>query len=145
VDQHLCRGFASGVGVSRSEDALFGQVVAVFRNLAVDFIGGDVNETAKEAVVLGALEEDVGAIDIGGGELVGVSEGEVHVGLRREVEDSVDFVFPQSSFDLVRRGYVAMHKGEVVAGAQRTGVVERCTVVELVERHDVIAPWIGGG
>lgn len=68
------------------------------------------NGGGNQTNLLGALEEDVRAVDVVLGELEGVPEGVVHVGLRREVQDRVDLLFPQDVRDHVRRADVPLHE-----------------------------------
>lgn len=59
--------------------------------LAVDLIGTHVNE-ALDAGDLGRLQQHVGAQNVVLGELEGVSEGVVDVGLGREVHNSINLL-----------------------------------------------------
>lgn len=58
--------------------------------------------------LFGALQQDVGAVDVVLGELEGVSEGVVHVRLRCEVQDGVDLFLPQDVRYHVRRADVSL-------------------------------------
>lgn len=144
VDQHLGGGFAGGVRVGRGQDAGLEEVVIVVLDLAIDFVCGDVDE-AVDADALGALEEDVGAVDVGVGEAVRVTEAQVDVGLGGEVENGVNVVALQAVEHLVGIGDVALDKGKVLAFVEGTGVVERRAVIELVEGDNVVCVGIGHG
>jgi hypothetical protein len=80
----------------------------------------------------------MGAVYVRVRELVRVAEAEVDMRLRRKVEDGVDFVLTQHALHVGRRCYVAILKGEIGLVVEDSCVVERCTVVELVERHDIV-------
>jgi hypothetical protein len=73
VDQHLSRSFARGVGIGRSQNTGLKQIVVVVLHLTIDLVGGDVNETA-DADLLGALEQNMSAVDICVGKPVRVAE-----------------------------------------------------------------------
>ncbi len=132
VHQHLGGGLARGVGVGRGEQAGLEEVIVVVLDLAVDLIGRDVDESL-DAHLLGALEQHVCAEDIGMGEAVRVSEAQVDVRLGREVEDGVDLVALEAVDDLGGVGDVTLVEGEVALVVQHSRVVQRGTVVELVE------------
>lgn len=85
-----------------------------------------------------SLEQDVGAVYIGVCELVRVAEAEVDVRLGGKVEDGVDSVPPQHALDVGGQRDVALLKGKVGPAVEDARVVERGTVVEPVERDDVV-------
>lgn len=85
-----------------------------------------------------SLEQDVCAVYVRVGELVRVAEAQVDVGLRCEVEDGVDLVLTQHALDIAWGGDVAMLEGEVRSVVEHARVVQRCAVVELVQRDDVV-------
>lgn len=137
VDQHLGGGLGGGVGVGGGEDAGLEEVIILVLNLTVDLIGGDVDE-ALDADLLGRLEQHVGAVDVGVGETVRVSEAQVDVRLGGEVEDGVDVVALEAVHHLGGVGDVALVEGEVPLVIEGAGVVERSTVVELVKGDNVV-------
>ncbi|KFY44487.1 hypothetical protein V494_01461, partial [Pseudogymnoascus sp. VKM F-4513 (FW-928)] len=137
VHQHLGGGLGGGVGVGGGEDAGLEEVIILILNLTVDLIGGDVDE-ALDADLLGRLEQDVGAVDVGVGETVRVSERQVNVGLGGEVEDGVNVVALKAVHHLGGVGDVALVEGEVPLVIEGAGVVERSTVVELVKGDNVV-------
>jgi hypothetical protein len=144
VHQHLGGGFGSGVRVGRGEDAGLEEVVILVLNLTVDLVGGDVDE-ALDANLLGRLEQDVRAVDIGVGEAVGVAEAQVDVGLGGKVEDGVNVMALEAVHHLGGVGDVALVEGEVPLVIEGAGVVERGTVVELVEGDNVVCLWVCEG
>ena len=87
---------------------------------------------------LASLEEDVGAVDVVLGELEGVAEGVVDVGLGGEVHDGVDVLGDEEVVDEVGAGDVALDELEVRGGFGRVEVLEVGAVVELVEDHDFV-------
>lgn len=137
VHQHLCGGLGGGVWVGWGEEAGLEEIIIVILNLSVDLIGGDVDE-ALDPDLLGRLEKNVSAVDVSVGETVRVSETQVNVGLRGEVEDGVNVVALEAVHDLRGVRDVAMVEGEVPLIVQGAGVVERCAVVQLVEGDDVV-------
>mmetsp|Transcript_5222 Transcript_5222/g.10722 ORF Transcript_5222/g.10722 Transcript_5222/m.10722 type:complete len:334 (-) Transcript_5222:444-1445(-) len=107
-------GFGGRVGVGRFEDVfLLHRLGFEGFALAVDLVGGDVDEAADSPVALGRLEHDVGAEDVALGEIEGISEGVVDVGLGGEVHDGVDVFLVEDVGDEVRAGDVAFNKFEV--------------------------------
>lgn len=144
VHQHLGGGLGGSVRVGGGKDAGLEEVIILILNLTVNFIGGDVDE-ALDADLLGRLEQDVSAVDVGVGETVGVSEAQVDVGLGSEVEDGVNVVALEAVHHLGGVGDVSLVEGEVPLVIEGTGVVERSTVVELVEGDNVVCLWVCDG
>ena len=144
VDQHLGGGLGGGVGVGGGEDAGLEEVIILILNLTVDLIGGDVDE-ALDADLLGRLEQHVGAVDVGVGETVRVSEAQVDVRLGGEVKNGVDVVALEAVHHLGGVGDVALVEGEVPLVIEGAGVVERSTVVELVKGDNVVCLWVCEG
>lgn len=142
MDQHLCGGLAGSVWVGGSQDAGLQQIVVVISDLAIDLVGGDVDELL-DAHLLGTLEENVRAVHVGVGELVGVSEAQVDVGLGGKVEDGIDVMPLEAVHDLGGVGDVAMVEGEIPLVVEHPGIVQRRTVVELVEGHDIVGIGVG--
>lgn len=144
VHQHLGGGLGGGIGVRGGEDAGLEKVIVLILDLTVDLIGGDVDE-ALDADLLGGLEKDVGPVDVGVGEAVRVAKAQVDVGLGGEVEDGIDVVTLEAVHDLGGVGDVALVEGEVPLVIESAGVVERGTVVKLVEGDDVVCLWVREG
>jgi hypothetical protein len=71
-------------------------------------------------------------------EFVRVTEAEVDVRLRREVEDGIDLVLAQHALYVGRGCNVAILKGKISSAVEDSCVVEGCAVVELVEGHDIV-------
>lgn len=61
------------------------------------------------------------AVDVVLRELERVAEGVIHVRLRREVQDGVDFLLPQDVRDHVRRANVALHELRVGRHEKKRG------------------------
>jgi hypothetical protein len=108
--------------------------------LAVDLVGADVDEAADgaRAGAVAGLEEDVCADVVVLGELEGVAEGVVDVGLRGEVHDGVDALAEEEVEDEVGGGDVAADEAEIGGGEGGGEVVEAGAVVELVEGDDAV-------
>ena len=92
--------------------------------------------------LLGGLEENMSSVHVGVGESVGVTEGQINVGLGSEVEDGVNVVTLQAVHNLRWVGDITVVEGEVSLVVQRTGVVEGSAVVELIEGDDVVGIWV---
>ena len=144
VDQHFSGGLGGSVWVGWGENGGLEEIILLVLNLSVNLISGDVDELL-DSDLLGRLEENVGSVDVGVGESVRVSEGQVNVGLGSEVEDGVNVVTLQAVHHLSWVGNISMVEGKVALVVQSTGVVEGSTVVELVERDDVVGVWVGEG
>ena len=107
--QKVAGGFGGGVGTGGVDGGRFGefQVRAVERELAVDLVGGDVNEaTAARRVVRHSrtyggdpgrgsfaegVEQRLGAEDVGADEGGGIEDGAVDVAFGGEVDDGIRF------------------------------------------------------
>lgn len=123
VDKHLRGSFAGSIGIRRGQDAGLQQVVVVILDLAVDLVGGDVDE-AVDPDLLGALEHDVCTVHIGVGEAVRISEAQIDMGLSGKVEDGVDVVTLHAVKHLGGVRYVPMVEAEVALVVQDPRVVE---------------------
>ena len=78
-------------------------------------------------------------------ESVGVSETKVDMGLSGKVEDCVNVVSLQAVHDFRGVGDVAMVEGKVALVVESSSIVQRRTVVELVEGDDIVCIGIGQG
>jgi hypothetical protein len=85
-----------------------------------------------------SLQKDMCPIHICVRELVRVAEAEINVRLCGEVEDGIDVVLAQDTLDICRRGNVTMLKSEVRSVVEDARVVQARTVVELIERDDIV-------
>ena len=128
LDQHLGGRLAGSVGICRREYTRLEQLILALLDLAIDLIGGDVDEAAYTDL-LGTLEEDVCTIDVCVREAVGVAEAQVDVRLGGKVQDGVDGVPLHAVDHLGRVGDVALVEGEVAPTVEHAGVVERGAVV----------------
>ena len=144
IHKHLGSRLARGIRVRRRKDARLEQIIVVIIDLSVDLVGRDVDQ-ALNADLLGALKEDVGAVDVGVGEAVRVAKAQIDVGLGGKVEDGVDIVALEAVDDLDGVGDVALVEAKVALLVEGARVVEGGAVVELVEGHDVIGVGIGEG
>lgn len=102
-------------------------------------------DEALDTNLLGTLEQDVGAVDVGVGEAVGVAKAQVDVRLGGKVEDGVDVVALQAVDNLRGVGDVTLVEGEVALVIQGAGVVERGAVVKLVKGDNVVRVGVGEG
>jgi len=99
------------------------------------------------AILLDALQQDVGADDIVHGEFVRVSKAQVDVRVGGEVEDGVDVVLLQTFDHVGGDGNIAVEEVEVaqLLRLQQAGIVERAAVVEFVETDDVVVALVFDG
>lgn len=112
--------------------------------LSVHFVGGDVDESFHAAVGLGRLEEDVRPEDVALGEVEGVAEAVVDVGLGGKVHDGVDLLFGHDVGDEVGGGDVALDEFEVFEAGDVVEVGEAGAVVEfVVDDHFVVGVLLG--
>jgi len=137
MHHHLSCSLAGRVWVGWLKYAGFRKVVLIVPHLSVDLVGRHVDE-ALDAAFFGALEHHMCAERIGDGELVRVAKAQVDVRLGRKVEDCVDVMPLHALEHLLRVRDVALVEGEVVPVVEDPGVVQRGTVVEFVERNDVV-------
>eukprot|EP00754_Rhynchopus_humris_P042602 Rhum_TRINITY_DN265_c0_g2::Rhum_TRINITY_DN265_c0_g2_i1::g.934::m.934 len=118
LDDELGGGLRRSVGVGRVEHRVLELLVL---DLAVDFVGGDVDELLQLAVHLRALEQVVRAQHVGLGEVHGVAEGVVDVRLGGEVDQGVDVV--------------ALQQVHHEVGARDVALDERVVARQLLLRH----------
>lgn len=144
IHKHLGGGLACGIRVGRRKNARLEEIVVVVLDLAVDLVGRDVNE-ALDADLLGTLEEDMGAVDVGVCEAVRVAKAQVDVRLGGKVEDGVDVVALEAVNHLDGVGDVALVEAKVALLVEGACVIERGAVVKLVERDDVVGLGVGEG
>ncbi len=71
-----------------------------------------------------------------------VSETQIHVGLRGKVEDGIDVVSLQTVHDFGGVRDVAMVEAEISFVVENAGIVQRRTVVQLVEGDDIVGIWV---
>jgi hypothetical protein len=96
-------------------------------------------------ILLDALEQHVRAKHIVLREEVGVAETQVHVCMRREVEDGINIVLLQAFDHVARYGDIAVKEAEVRLRLQHARIVQRAAVVELVEGNNVVCVGIFDG
>lgn len=72
------------------------------------------------------------------GELVRVTKAKIDVRLSSEVEDGVNMVLAKHSFHICRGCDITLLEREVWATVENARVVECRTVIELVERHNIV-------
>lgn len=106
---------------------------------------GDVVEALDLAILLDALEQHMRAEHIVLREDVGVAEAQVHVCMRRQVENGVNIVLLQAFDHVARYGNIAVEEAEIRLRLQHASIIQRATIVELVERNDVVCVGIFDG
>ena len=83
--------------------------------------------------LLRALQQHVGAVDVGMRKAVGVAKAQVNVRLGGKVEDGIDIVAFQAVINLGGGGDVSLVEGEVPLVIEDASVVEGRAVVQLIE------------
>lgn len=141
MDQHFCGSFACSIWVGGGQNAGLQQIIRIVSDLSVHLICGNVDELL-DSNLLCALQKDVCAINVGMGEGVRVSKTQIHMGLRRKMEDCINVVSLQTVHHLGRVGDVAMVECKVALVVQGSSIVQGCAVVELIEGDDVVRVWV---
>ena len=105
-----------------------------------NLVRGNVVIPLDLAILLNALQQDMGADHIVHGEFVRVAKAQVHVRVRSKVEDSVDVVLLQAFDHVGGDGHVAVEEVEVarLLRLQQARIVERAAIVEFVKADDVV-------
>jgi hypothetical protein len=109
------------------------------------FICGDVVESLNLAIFLDALEQHMRAENIVLREDVGVTETQIHMCMRSEMKDGVNIVLLKTPDHVAWYCDIAVEEAEIRLRLQHARIVQRTTVVELVERHNVVVVWILDG
>lgn len=137
LDDELGAGLGGGVRIGGLQDVFLshGLGVEVF-TLAVHLVGGHVDETTDSVAVLGRLEQDVGAVDVGLGECEGVTERVVNVSLGGEMHNGVDLLLLEDVVDEVGTLDVALDELEIGQILDVLEIVEAGAVIELVINDD---------
>eukprot|EP01084_Bolivina_argentea_P051696 95102_1 len=138
LGDELGGGLGGGVGVGGVKH---GTLVLGAADLAVDLVGGDVDELLDLAVDASALQQVVGAVHVVAGEGHAVTEAVVNVAAGGEVEDGVDIVGGHDVHDQIGVADVTADEGVVgLVGDNDTLLVG--AVVHLV---DVVQVDVGVG
>jgi len=88
--EHVRAGLAGRIRAVGGKRRLLAEL-PVGTERAVDFVGGDVDETFDAETSRG-IEQALGAGDIGGHEGHGIGDGAIHMGLGREIDHGFDGV-----------------------------------------------------
>ena len=139
LHQEFGTGLGCCVGIGRFQNVLFGHGIG-FEILAfsIDLIGGNVNESLERLAVFGALEEDVGSVDIGVSERQRVTERVVDVGLGGKMHDGVNFFFQKRIVHNIGYRDITLDKLEVGQVLELVKILETTAVVQTVENDDVV-------
>lgn len=137
IHQHLGGGLTGGIWVGRREDTGLHEVFAVLVDFTIHFVGRDVDE-APNLSGFSTLQHNVGAVNVGGREAIGVAKTQIDMRLRSEVEDGVNLVLIETCGDIGRARHVSLEEGEVWLRVENMMVVQSCTIVQLVETDDVV-------
>lgn len=90
------------------------------------------------------FQQHVRADDIVVGEGIRVAKTQIHMRLRREVEDGINLVGSQAPQDIGIFCEIAVEELEIRATFEHSRIVQRTAVVELVEADDVVGVRIFG-
>jgi hypothetical protein len=132
ADHHLCCSFASRVRIRRGQYTRLAQVRCTNRHIAIHLIRRDMYEPVH-AMFPGSLQQHMRPVYIRVCELVRVTEAQVDVRLRREVEDGVDLVLAKHAFHVGWRCDVAIFESEVRLIVEDSRIIQSRAVVELVK------------
>lgn len=139
LDEELGPGLGGRVGIGWLQHVLLLHGLGLEGlPLAVHLVGGDVYESLHAAMALGGLEQHVRSEDVALGEVEGVAEGVVHVGLRGEVHDGVDPLLGHDVGHQVGGGDVPLDEFEVLEAGHLVEVGQAAAVVQLVVDHQVV-------
>ena len=128
MNQHLCCSFAGSIRVCGGQDACLEKIVRIISNFSVNLISGNVDELL-DANFLRTLQNHMCAVNVGVCERVRVTETQINVGLRCEMEDGVNFVSLEAVHHFGGICDIAMVESEVALVVQGTRVVEGSAVV----------------
>ena len=139
LHQELSSCLGGGVWVCRLQDVFFihGVGIKVF-TFSIYLICRDMNESADGGAVLGRLEQNVCAIDVGLGEGEGVTKGVIYMGLCCKVHDSVDIILLKAVVYKVITANITFHKLEVGEIFYFVEVLYAGAVVELVIDNNIV-------
>lgn len=144
VNQHFCRSFACSVWICGGQNASFQQILIIVFNFTIHLISGDVDEFL-DSDLLRALQENVCAVDVCVCEGIRVTKTQINMRLCSEVENGIDVVALEAVHNFGGVCDVAMVEREVSLVVEDSGIVERGTVVELVEGDDIVCIRVGKG
>ena len=85
-----------------------------------------------------AIEQDMRSEYVVLREVEGVSEAQVNVRLRSEMEDGVDVEFAKALEDVGRLCHIAVEEVEVRPSFEHPRVVPRAAIVQLIERDNIV-------
>lgn len=108
-------------------------------------ICGNVVKALDLAILLDALEQHMRAEHIVLREDVGVAETQIHVCMRREVENRVNVVLLQAFYHVARYGNIAVKEAEIRLRLQHASIIQRAAIVELVKGNNVVSVGIFDG
>jgi hypothetical protein len=132
ADHHLRGCLASRVWVRRCQYARLAEVRCTNRHIPIHLIRRDVYEPVH-AMFPRPLQQHMRPVYIRVCELVRVTEAQVDVRLRREVEDGVDLVLAKHAFHVGWRCDVAIFESEVRLIVEDSRIIQSRAVVELVK------------
>lgn len=144
MDHHFGGSLACGIRVGWGQDAGLLQLVFAVANFAINLVCRYMDKSL-DASFLGALQKDVGAIDVCVGKAVGIAKTQIHVRLSGKVHHGIDVITLHAVKNFGGIGQVAMIKGKVALVVEGSGVVESRAVIELVKRHNVVSVGVCQG
>lgn len=137
VHQHLGGSLTGGIRVGGRKDTGLHEVFTILVNFPIHFVRRDMHE-APNLSSFSTLQHNVGAVDVGGREAIGVPKTQIDVRLRREVEDGVNLVLFETCRDIGRARHVSFKEGEIRLRVENMMVVQSCTIIYLVETDDAV-------
>ena len=149
LDDELGTGLGSGVRVRRFQDMLFSHGLGIkVLALAVDLIGGHMDEAADGVAIFGRLQQHVRAVDVGLGEGEGVTERVVHMRLGGKVHHGIDLLLLEDVVDEIGTLDVTLDELEIGQILDFRQIFEAGTVIELIvndncgQHKEKIRNWV---
>lgn len=112
--------------------------------MAEYLVCGDVVEPLDRLHNSRTLEQHMRTHDIIVGESEGVAKTQVHVALRRQMENGVDLVHFQTLEHVGFFGNITVKEAEIRSSLEHARVVQRTAVVQLIEADDIVRVGVLG-
>lgn len=114
------------------------------RHMAEYLVCGDVVEPLDRLHDSRTLEQHMRTHDIIVGESEGVAKTQVHMALRRQMENGVDLVHFQTLEHVGFFGNITVKEAEIRSSLEHARVVQRTAVIQLIEADDIVRVGVLG-
>mmetsp|Transcript_927 Transcript_927/g.1606 ORF Transcript_927/g.1606 Transcript_927/m.1606 type:complete len:313 (-) Transcript_927:149-1087(-) len=139
LDNELGTGLGSGVGVRRLEDMLLSHGLGIeVLALAVNLVGGHMDEATDGVTIFGRLQQHVRAVNVGLGEGEGVTERVVDVRLGGKVHHGIDLLLLEDVVDEIGTLDVTLDELEIGQILDVGQILEARAVIELVVDDNIV-------